>query len=126
MRTLEQVEQENERLRDELGVLYWKVKDIHMKLERFMEDDAQHRIRMAVAGAREKYKAVRVEGVPIGNLELTVRTHNVLKSYNILTLEQLITHSRAELLKFEQMGRKSLNELVEVLASRGLKLRGEN
>ena len=91
-----------------------------------MEDDAQHRIRMAVAGAREKYKAVRVEGVPIDDLLLTVRTHNVLKSYNILTLEQLITHSRAELLKFEQMGRKSLNELVEVLASRGLKLRGEN
>jgi DNA-directed RNA polymerase alpha subunit len=126
MRTLEQVEQENERLREELGVLYWKVKDIHMKLERFMEDDAQHRIRMAVAGAREKYKAVRVEGVPIDDLLLTVRTHNIVKSCNILTIEQLITHSRAELLKLGRMGRKSLNELVEVLASRGLKLRGEN
>ena len=126
MRTLEQVEQENERLREELGVLYWKVKHIHMKLERFMEDDAQHRISLAVAGAREKYKAVRVEGVPIDDLDLTVRSHNVLKSYNILTIDQLVTFSPAELLKLENMGRKSLNELMAVLASRGLKLRGEN
>ena len=122
MRTQEELERDNEELREELAVLYWKVKDIYVKLERFMEADAQHRVRLAVASAREKYKPVKVEGEPIEGLEMTVRTNNALRYADILTVEQLLTYSVADLLKIPNLGRKSINELREVLASRGMTL----
>lgn len=122
MRTQEELERDNEELREELAVLYWKVKDIYVKLERFMDADTQHRIGIAVESAREKYKAVKVEGEPIENLEMTVRTTNALRYADILTVEQLLMCSVADLLKIPNLGRKSINELREVLASRGMTL----
>jgi DNA-directed RNA polymerase alpha subunit len=124
MRTIEELEQDNNRLREELSVLFWKVKDIYVMLERFMEADLQHRVNLAVASAREKYKVVKIEGEPIEELDLTARTNNVLKGNSIYTVEQLVTYSEEDLWKLELLGRKALNEIKEVLASRGLSLRG--
>jgi len=58
----------------------------------------------------------------IDELELTVRSYNCLKNANIRTLKELVVHSEAELLKGKAFGRKSLNEIKEVLASVGLRL----
>ncbi|MCD6735555.1 MAG: DNA-directed RNA polymerase subunit alpha [Burkholderiaceae bacterium] len=59
---------------------------------------------------------------PVDDLELTVRSANCLKAENIYYIGDLIQRTENELLKTPNLGRKSLNEIKEVLASRGLTL----
>jgi len=59
---------------------------------------------------------------PIDELELTVRSANCLKAENIFYVGDLIQRTENELLKTPNLGRKSLNEIKEVLAARGLTL----
>jgi len=59
---------------------------------------------------------------PVDDLELTVRSANCLKAENIYYIGDLIQRSENELLKTPNLGRKSLNEIKEVLAARGLTL----
>ena len=59
---------------------------------------------------------------PVDDLELTVRSANCLKAENIYYIGDLIQRSENELLKTPNLGRKSLNEIKEVLASKGLTL----
>jgi DNA-directed RNA polymerase subunit alpha len=59
---------------------------------------------------------------PVDDLELTVRSANCLKAENIFYIGDLIQRTENELLKTPNLGRKSLNEIKEVLASRGLTL----
>lgn len=59
---------------------------------------------------------------PVDELELTVRSANCLKAENIYYIGDLIQRSENELLKTPNLGRKSLNEIKEVLAARGLAL----
>jgi DNA-directed RNA polymerase subunit alpha len=59
---------------------------------------------------------------PVDELELTVRSANCLKAENIYYIGDLIQRSENELLKTPNLGRKSLNEIKEVLATRGLSL----
>ena len=59
---------------------------------------------------------------PIDELELTVRSANCLKAENIYYIGDLIQRSETELLKTPNLGRKSLNEIKDVLAARGLTL----
>ena len=59
---------------------------------------------------------------PVDDLELTVRSANCLKAENINYIGDLIQRTENELLKTPNLGRKSLNEIKEVLASRGLTL----
>lgn len=59
---------------------------------------------------------------PVDDLELTVRSANCLKAENINLIGDLIQKTETELLKTPNLGRKSLNEIKEVLASRGLTL----
>ena len=58
----------------------------------------------------------------VEELELSVRSANCLKNANILKIYQLVTKSEAEMLKTKNFGRKSLNEIKEVLAEMGLSL----
>nr|WP_269458626.1 DNA-directed RNA polymerase subunit alpha [Sterolibacterium denitrificans] len=58
----------------------------------------------------------------VDDLELTVRSANCLKAENIYYIGDLIQRTEPELLKTPNLGRKSLNEIKEVLASRGLAL----
>ena len=59
---------------------------------------------------------------PVDDLELTVRSANCLKAENIYYIGDLIQRTENELLKTPNLGRKSLNEIKEVLASHGLTL----
>ncbi len=59
---------------------------------------------------------------PVDDLELTVRSANCLKAENIYYIGDLIQRTENELLKTPNLGRKSLNEIKEVLATRGLTL----
>ena len=73
----------------------------------------------------EPPKAPQVDPIlmrPVDDLELTVRSANCLKAENIYYIGDLIQRSETELLKTPNLGRKSLNEIKEVLAARGLTL----
>jgi DNA-directed RNA polymerase subunit alpha len=73
----------------------------------------------------EEKKATQIDPVllrPVDDLELTVRSANCLKAENIYYIGDLIQRTETELLKTPNLGRKSLNEIKEVLASRGLTL----
>jgi DNA-directed RNA polymerase subunit alpha len=56
----------------------------------------------------------------VDELELSVRSHNCLRSANIKTLADLVRRSESELLKFRNFGRKSLAELSEIVEQHGL------
>jgi DNA-directed RNA polymerase subunit alpha len=58
----------------------------------------------------------------VEELELSVRSYNCLKNANIRTLRELVTKTEAEMLKTKNFGRKSLNEIKEILSSMGLSL----
>ena len=73
----------------------------------------------------EEKKATQIDPTllrPVDDLELTVRSANCLKAENIYYIGDLIQRTETELLKTPNLGRKSLNEIKEVLASRGLTL----
>ena len=84
----------------------------------------------ALEGAGESFEAQprgtpQIDPVllrPVDDLELTVRSANCLKAENIYYIGDLIQRTENELLKTPNLGRKSLNEIKEVLAARGLTL----
>ena len=59
---------------------------------------------------------------PVDDLELTVRSANCLKAENINNIGDLVRRTEVELLKTPNLGKKSLNEIKEVLAAHGLEL----
>jgi len=58
----------------------------------------------------------------VEELELSVRSANCLKNADILKIYQLVSKTEAEMLKTKNFGRKSLNEIKEVLSEMGLSL----
>src|SRR4029079_14162671 len=61
-------------------------------------------------------------GKSVDEMELSVRSYNCLKNANIRTIGELVQKSEAEMLKTKNFGRKSLNEIKEILAGMGLSL----
>jgi len=75
--------------------------------------------------SKEAYEEIKVDPVllqSVDDLELTVRSANCLKAENIYYIGDLVQRSENELLKTPNLGKKSLNEIKDVLASRGLSL----
>ena len=58
----------------------------------------------------------------VDELELSVRSANCLKNDNIIYIGDLVQHSESEMLRTPNFGRKSLNEIKEVLSHMGLHL----
>lgn len=58
----------------------------------------------------------------VDELELSVRSHNCLKNANIRTIGELVQRTESEILKTKNFGRKSLNEIKEILQQMGLTL----
>lgn len=59
---------------------------------------------------------------PVDDLELTVRSANCLKAENIYYIGDLVQRTEVELLKTPNLGKKSLTEIKDVLATKGLSL----
>jgi DNA-directed RNA polymerase subunit alpha len=72
----------------------------------------------------EKPAAVYNENLDrsVEELELSVRSYNCLKNANITTIRELVQKSEQEMLKTKNFGRKSLNEIKEILTAMGLSL----
>ena len=66
---------------------------------------------------REKYLAK-----PVAELELSVRSSNCLEAAQIVTIRDLVVQTEQDMLKFRNFGRKSLNEIKDILATMGLSL----
>src|SRR5262249_47529474 len=58
----------------------------------------------------------------VDELELSVRSYNCLKNADIRTIRELVQKTEPEMLKTKNFGRKSLNEIKEILTSMGLRL----
>ncbi len=103
---------------DALGLAAKLIKD-HMQI--FIQ--FEEKVEAAEEPAEIRHDAV-VEHLnkSVDELELSVRSYNCLKNANIRTIGELVTKSEAEMLKTKNFGRKSLNEIKEILASMGLGL----
>jgi DNA-directed RNA polymerase subunit alpha len=72
--------------------------------------------------SEEIQKLLENLGRSVDELELSVRSYNCLKNANIRTIGELVQKNEAEMLKTRNFGRKSLNEIKEILAGMGLSL----
>ncbi|MFH1305017.1 MAG: DNA-directed RNA polymerase subunit alpha [Candidatus Omnitrophota bacterium] len=72
--------------------------------------------------SREKTELRNKLTKPISELELSVRSSNCLADANIRTIGDLVRRKEAEMLKYKNFGKKSLNEINSVLSSMGLHL----
>ena len=70
----------------------------------------------------EKDKLKDLLGRSVDELELSVRSSNCLKNANIKTIGDLVQKNEAEMLKYRNFGRKSLNEIKEIITEMGLGL----
>src|ERR671936_1515172 len=77
-----------------------------------------------MTSTEERRPEIRNENLnrSVEELELSVRSYNCLKNANIQTIGELVQKTEAEMLKTKNFGRKSLNEIKEILASMGLSL----
>ena len=92
----------------------------HLNIFINLEDAAE----MAAEGAGEQSTATSNENLDksVEELELSVRSYNCLKNANIRTIRELVQKTEGEMLKTKNFGRKSLNEIKEILTSMGLSL----
>lgn len=70
----------------------------------------------------EKSKMKKLLNMSVNEIELSVRAANCLNNANITTVGQLALKSEAEMLKYRNFGKKSLNEIKDKLTSLGLSL----
>jgi len=74
--------------------------------------------------AQDRPSAIHNENLDrsVEELELSVRSYNCLKNANITTIRELVQKTEQEMLKTKNFGRKSLNEIKEILSAMGLSL----
>jgi len=92
----------------------------HLNIFINLEDAAE----MTSEGGAEATGATSNENLDksVEELELSVRSYNCLKNANIRTIRELVQKTEGEMLKTKNFGRKSLNEIKEILHSMGLSL----
>jgi DNA-directed RNA polymerase subunit alpha len=103
---------------DSIGLAAKLLKD-HMNIFITFEEELE-----AVTSTEDRKPEIRNENLnrSVEELELSVRSYNCLKNANIQTIGELVQKTEAEMLKTKNFGRKSLNEIKEILASMGLSL----
>ena len=102
---------------DSIGLAAKLLKD-HMTIFINFEEELES------ANAADDKPQIRNENLnrSVEELELSVRSYNCLKNANIQTIGELVQKTESEMLKTKNFGRKSLNEIKEILASMGLSL----
>src|SRR5690242_958245 len=103
---------------DAIGLAAKLLKD-HMNIFINFEEEME-----TITSSEERKPEIRNENLnrSVEELELSVRSYNCLKNANIQTIGELVQKTEAELLQTKNFGRKSLNEIKEILASMGLSL----
>jgi len=88
------------------------------------EDDEEEATESAVVTVSDEEKGALYEklGKSVDEMELSVRSYNCLKNANIRTIGELVQKTEPEMLKTKNFGRKSLNEIKEILSGMGLSL----
>ena len=76
--------------------------------------------------AKEDAKKEKILEITIEELDLSVRSYNCLKRAGINTIEELIKKNEEEMMKVRNLGRKSLEEVQQKLATLGLSLRQDD
>jgi len=71
---------------------------------------------------RKEDRLNQILRIPITDFELSVRARNCLNKMNIMSLGDLVRKTEQELLSYKNFGETSLNEIKEILASKGLRL----
>ncbi|NLG37189.1 MAG: DNA-directed RNA polymerase subunit alpha [Clostridiales bacterium] len=104
---------------DEAGSLAAKIMSEHLKLFIDLTDDVGNVEIMVEKGEDRKEKVLEMT---IEELDLTVRSYNCLKRAGINTVEELVQRSEDEMMKVRNLGRKSLEEVIQKLAGLGLEL----
>lgn len=88
------------------------LKDARSSLNMFYDEDQE----------KKEDKLQQIMRIPITDFELSVRARNCLAKMEIQTLGDLVKKSEPELLSFKNFGETSLNEIKEILRSKGLRL----
>jgi DNA-directed RNA polymerase subunit alpha len=103
---------------DAVGLAAKLLKD-HMNIFINFEEELETAIR-----GDERKPEIRNENLnrSVEELELSVRSYNCLKNANIQSIGELVQKTEAEMLKTKNFGRKSLNEIKEILGTMGLSL----
>lgn len=91
----------------------------HLKIFVQQEEEIEAEAR---AVTKEDPELMRKLARPVNELELSVRASNCLKAANITTIGDLVAYDEAEMLKFHNFGKKSLDEIKALLDSLGLSL----
>ena len=99
-----------------------KVLNEHLKLFIDMSDEAKN---AEILVERPEVKKEKVLEMTIEELDLSVRSFNCLKRAGIDTVEDLINRTEEDMIKVRNLGRKSLEEVIQKLASLGLSLKKE-
>ena len=102
-----------------IGLAAKLIKD-HMAIFINFEEEAEEQIE--VAPVLQASPVNEHLDKSVDELELSVRSYNCLKNANIKTLRELVGRSENEMLKTKNFGRKSLNEIKDILTSMGLGL----
>jgi DNA-directed RNA polymerase subunit alpha len=109
--------------RDAVGLAAKLMKD-HLQIFINIEEEDEEETESAVVEVSDEEKGVLYErlGKSVDEMELSVRSYNCLKNANIRTIGELVQKTESEMLKTKNFGRKSLNEIKEILATMGLSL----
>jgi DNA-directed RNA polymerase subunit alpha len=109
--------------RDAVGLAAKLMKD-HLQIFINIEEDEEEETESAVVEVSDEEKGALYEklGKSVDEMELSVRSYNCLKNANIRTIGELVQKTESEMLKTKNFGRKSLNEIKEILATMGLSL----
>lgn len=91
----------------------------HLQIFINFEEEPEEEV-MAVSDEKDKLRDLL--GRSVDELELSVRSSNCLKNANIKSIGDLVQKSEAEMLKYRNFGRKSLNEIKEIISEMGLEL----
>ena len=70
--------------------------------------------------SEEEKKRIEYLNMSVGDLELSVRSHNCLQSAKIGTIKNLVKKTEQQMLKYRNFGKKSLSEIKEILEEMGL------
>jgi DNA-directed RNA polymerase subunit alpha len=109
--------------RDAVGLAAKLMKD-HLQIFINIEEEDEEEGESPVVEVSDEEKGALYEklGKSVDEMELSVRSYNCLKNASIRTIGELVQKTESEMLKTKNFGRKSLNEIKEILGGMGLSL----